>query len=651
MAAGRIIIPGWMPAFDSDGVPIPNARMFFYQNETTTLATVYADMALTTPLTNPVEANSSGQFPAIWADDANLFSVTIDAPYGPPGQPFTFDDIGPSTSSNTSAANKADLDGGNFTAVDQASFLANAGTETLFNQNSVLAYIPVEMWAGIAAQTLNTDLTSYIQAAIDTGKDIVFPAGRYLVNQIVLNTPRQRLVCLSWDTVIRQINTGTPAARPLLIFNTGAIAAIVDGGTWDHDAAACVNPTIAGGDIATGSAVLMMADYCRIINSQVLNGWDNGIALYRVNLETGGFEAGKPVAPVVAFARTENCGCGTRTYGGLPAHQAGSGVNNLSASAALVVGCVDFSSRTNFIADYGAGAGGTFRDCTGYFAKISTGTSGFGGFGVYSGTGDYRWENIQIIECQGDGVWIDGYSQNVRGDFYVKAAARRGALIQGKNNAIHVTANACSFGNPGVYDAIEVRGSADTGGGVFRNSTGIELIEPSVYGSQHRYALSVLDEEGRTVSGLSSSGFLEAGTVGIINNTQVGFVIDGISQSNLGGFVLTYGRRSVRRACSSYITQPFGDFEGNGALFVESGANSDKRLAMGYDDTNDVGVIQAIQAGTAKKGLLLNPSGGLVQIGNGTSDIIISTSAGYKLVRVGAPDSGGSGQRMVTVPN
>lgn len=528
--------------------------------------------------------------------------------------------IAGANAANAVVDSKADSTGENFTPTDQVSFLDKAGAETLFNQNSVLAYIPVNLWAGIAAQTSTADVTAYVQAAVDTGKDIVFPAGRYLVNQIVLNTPRQRLICLSWDTLIRQINTGTPAARPLLIFNTGAIAATVDGGTWDHNAAACVNPTIAGGDIATGSAVLMMADYCRMINSQVLNGWDNGISLYRVNLETGGFEAGKPVAPVVAFARTENCGCGTRAYGGLPAHQAGSGVNNLSASAALVVGCVDFSSRTNFIADYGAGAGGTFRDCTGYFAKISTGETGFGGFGVYSGTGDYRWENIQIIECQGDGVWIDGYSQNVRGDFYVKAAARRGALIQGKNVQVHVTANACSFGNSGVYDAIEVRGNADTGGGVWGNSTGIELIEPSVYGTEHRYALSVIDEGGRKVSGMSSSGFLEAGTVGIINNTQVGFVIDGISQSNLGGFVLTYGRRSVRRACSSYITQLFGDFEGNGALFVESGANSDKRLAMGYDDTNDVGVIQSIQAGAAKKGLLLNPSGGLVQAGKGSWD-------------------------------
>lgn len=125
MAAGRIIIPGWMPAVDADGTPIPNAKMFFYLNNTTTLATVYAEMALTTPLPNPVLANSAGSWPAIWADDANLFSVSVDAPYGPPGIPFTFDDLGPSTSANTSVANKADLDGANIPPVDAPVFREN----------------------------------------------------------------------------------------------------------------------------------------------------------------------------------------------------------------------------------------------------------------------------------------------------------------------------------------------------------------------------------------------------------------------------------------------------------------------------------------------------------------------------------------------
>lgn len=131
MAAGRIVIPGWMPALDSNGAPIPNAQIYIYLNGTTTLATVYSDETLSTPIPNPVEANSSGQFPEIWADDSNLFSISVDAPFGPPGIPFTFDSIGPATVSavievatdaGTAAANavvatKANKAGDTFTGV------------------------------------------------------------------------------------------------------------------------------------------------------------------------------------------------------------------------------------------------------------------------------------------------------------------------------------------------------------------------------------------------------------------------------------------------------------------------------------------------------------------------------------------------------
>lgn len=103
MAAGRIVIPQWMPALSANGIPIPNAKIFFYQNNTTTLKTVYADEALTTPLANPVAANSAGHFPNIWGDDEELYSATVSAPYGPPGAPFTYDDLRPGTAAGGSS--------------------------------------------------------------------------------------------------------------------------------------------------------------------------------------------------------------------------------------------------------------------------------------------------------------------------------------------------------------------------------------------------------------------------------------------------------------------------------------------------------------------------------------------------------------------
>lgn len=142
MAAGRMVIAGWMPALDVNGLPIPNAQMYFYANNTTDLATVYANQALTIPLANPVLANSSGQFPEIWADDANLFSVTIDAPYGPPGQPFSFNNIGPATSANSSATNKADRDGSNIEVPPFRAALG-VGTAALVNVGTAADQIPV----------------------------------------------------------------------------------------------------------------------------------------------------------------------------------------------------------------------------------------------------------------------------------------------------------------------------------------------------------------------------------------------------------------------------------------------------------------------------------------------------------------------------
>lgn len=120
MAAGRLLLPSWMPALDSDGSPIPNAKVFFYNNLTTTLAPVYADEALTIPVANPVEANSSGRFPAVWADDAVLYSASVEAPYGPAGVPFTYDNLSASMAADILVAGAAEA-----AAEEAAQFLAD----------------------------------------------------------------------------------------------------------------------------------------------------------------------------------------------------------------------------------------------------------------------------------------------------------------------------------------------------------------------------------------------------------------------------------------------------------------------------------------------------------------------------------------------
>lgn len=136
MAAGRLLLPSWMPALDSDGNPIPNAKVFFYANLTTLLAPVFSDEALTTPLANPVEANASGRFPAIWADDSTLYSASVEAPYGPAGVPFTYDNLSVSIGADILIAGAAEA------AANEAEASAAEAAQSLSEINDIIENAP-----------------------------------------------------------------------------------------------------------------------------------------------------------------------------------------------------------------------------------------------------------------------------------------------------------------------------------------------------------------------------------------------------------------------------------------------------------------------------------------------------------------------------
>lgn len=59
------------------GAIMPGAKLTFYESGTTTPATVYADAALQTPLSNPVEADASGRFPPIYLDPLTTYRVLL----------------------------------------------------------------------------------------------------------------------------------------------------------------------------------------------------------------------------------------------------------------------------------------------------------------------------------------------------------------------------------------------------------------------------------------------------------------------------------------------------------------------------------------------------------------------------------------------
>lgn len=61
---------------DIDGTPYIGAKAYFYDAGTTTPRTVYSDSALTVPRTQPVEADSSGKFPAIYVQ-AGVYKLKV----------------------------------------------------------------------------------------------------------------------------------------------------------------------------------------------------------------------------------------------------------------------------------------------------------------------------------------------------------------------------------------------------------------------------------------------------------------------------------------------------------------------------------------------------------------------------------------------
>ena len=76
MAAELFLLP-FRPALDANAIIVPGAKLYFYATGTTMLQAVYADEALTTPLSNPVEADAAGAWPAIYLDQSKIYRVVL----------------------------------------------------------------------------------------------------------------------------------------------------------------------------------------------------------------------------------------------------------------------------------------------------------------------------------------------------------------------------------------------------------------------------------------------------------------------------------------------------------------------------------------------------------------------------------------------
>jgi len=74
----------FIPAFNSNGAPVPGAKLSFFYTGTDTLAPIYIDDALSSPLNNPVNADLAGRFPNVYLDSGITYRVRVLDPQGVP---------------------------------------------------------------------------------------------------------------------------------------------------------------------------------------------------------------------------------------------------------------------------------------------------------------------------------------------------------------------------------------------------------------------------------------------------------------------------------------------------------------------------------------------------------------------------------------
>ncbi len=132
MAAALIFIPGAMPSFDRNGNTCV-AELYFYVNDGTyTPKNVYTSSALTTPHPFPVVSDASGVFPAMWADNLDLFTVVWATRESDP-RSLTWNDIAPLSSA---ASPPIGISGGGTGASTAAGARTNLGLGTMATQNA-----------------------------------------------------------------------------------------------------------------------------------------------------------------------------------------------------------------------------------------------------------------------------------------------------------------------------------------------------------------------------------------------------------------------------------------------------------------------------------------------------------------------------------
>lgn len=184
--AGSIFVRPKAAPISSSGAPYAGAKYYFYATGTSTLQSVYTDSALTTPHANPVVADGTGTFAPIWLDPTKTYRAKLTTAAG-----VLLEDVDPVDTKAPSASNVTFLQSG-------------TGAVTRYAQDKMREVVSVKDFGAKGDGT--TDDTAAIQAAINSGFSISFPAGTYKCANLTQSTNFQRFYAIGNVTIQKNAN-------------------------------------------------------------------------------------------------------------------------------------------------------------------------------------------------------------------------------------------------------------------------------------------------------------------------------------------------------------------------------------------------------------------------------------------------------------
>lgn len=203
---------------DGNGTPLAGGKLYFYEAGTSTPLNTYSDEALTTPNTNPVVANASGYWGAIYLSLASSYKVILKT--SADVEVWSQDNVSIGLSSSTGSGSIGYIEG-------------DSGSTPRTVQSRLRDFVTANDFG--ADPTGVSDSSAAIGNALASGKDVYIPQGTYLISNLTMSTVGQRLwgdgtlKCPASGTGITI--TGNKAIIDGLTFNAnGATYCIVSSG-------------------------------------------------------------------------------------------------------------------------------------------------------------------------------------------------------------------------------------------------------------------------------------------------------------------------------------------------------------------------------------------------------------------------------------